>query len=73
MTTLADDLVPDQLGALWRPAASPASTPMGGRHRTITDRNCFAAIVHLARTSMPWRLLPARELAVAQRRRAGVA
>ena len=34
----------------------------GGRHRTISDRNCFAAIVFMARTSTPWRLLPAREL-----------
>jgi transposase len=28
----------------------------------IPDRNCFAAIVYMARTSTPWRLLPAREL-----------
>jgi transposase len=28
----------------------------------IPDRNCFAAIVYRARTSTPWRLLPAREL-----------
>jgi transposase len=36
--------------ALWRPA------------RTISDRACFATIVYMARTSTPWRLLPAREL-----------
>jgi transposase len=28
----------------------------------MLDRNCFAAIVYMARTSTPWRLLPAREL-----------
>jgi transposase len=43
-------------------AADAASPPYGGRHRTISDRNCFAAIVFMARTSTPWRLLPAREL-----------
>src|SRR4029453_13565885 len=32
------------------------------RHRTIPDRACLAAIVYMARTSTPWRLLPAREL-----------
>jgi transposase len=34
----------------------------GGRRRTIPDRNCFAAIVYMVRTSTPWRLLPAQEL-----------
>jgi transposase len=28
----------------------------------VPDRNCFAAIVYVARTSTSWRLLPAREL-----------
>jgi transposase len=41
---------------------SPPRPPYGGRHRTTPDRNCFAAIVFMARTSTPWRLLPAREL-----------
>jgi transposase len=36
--------------------------PYGGRHRTISDRACFAAIVYMARTSTSWRLLPAHEL-----------
>jgi transposase len=40
----------------------PPRPPYGGRHRTISDRNCFAAIVFMARTSTPWRLLPVREL-----------
>jgi transposase len=41
---------------------APPRPPYGGRHRTIPDRKCFAAIVYMARTSTPWRLLPAREL-----------
>ena len=63
MTTLADDLVPDELWALVEPLlpAQPRP-PYGGRHRTISDRACLAAIVYMARTSTPWRLLPAREL-----------
>jgi transposase len=43
-------------------AADSASVPYGVRHRAIPDRNCFAAIVFMARTSTPWRLLPAQEL-----------
>ena len=63
MTTLVDDLVPDELWALVEPLLpAPPRPPYGGRHRTIPDRNCFAAIVYMARTSTPWRLLPAREL-----------
>jgi transposase len=63
MTTLADDLVPDQLWAIVEPLLPPPPRPpYGGRHRTISDRNCFAAIVFMARTSTPWRLLPAQEL-----------
>ena len=63
MTTLADDLVPNELWALVAPLLpTPPRPPYGGRHRAISDRNCFAAIVYMARTSTPWRLLPAREL-----------
>jgi transposase len=63
MTTLADDLVPDELWAIVAPLLpAPPRPPYGGRHRTISDRACFAAIVYMARTSTPWRLLPAREL-----------
>jgi transposase len=63
MTVLVDDLVPDELWALVEPLLPvPPRPPYGGRHRTISDRNCFAAIVFMARTSTPWRLLPAREL-----------
>ena len=40
----------------------PPRPAYGGRHRSIPDRNCFAAIVYMARTSTPWRLLPAQEL-----------
>jgi transposase len=63
MTVLVDDLVPDQLWALVEPLLpAPPRPPYGGRRRTISDRNCFAAIVFMARTFTPWRLLPAREL-----------
>jgi len=41
------------------PTRSAAAARAG---RTISDRSCFAAIVFMARTSTPWRLLPAREL-----------
>jgi transposase len=63
MPTLVDDLVPDQLWAIVEPLLPvPPRPPYGGRHRAIPDRNCFAAIVYMARTSTPWRLLPAQEL-----------
>jgi transposase len=63
MTTLADDLVSDELWALVAPLLpAPPRPPYGGRHRTISDRACLAAIIYMARTSTPWRLLPAREL-----------
>ena len=63
MTTLADDLVPDELWALVEPLLpAPSRPPYGGRHRAIPDRNCFAAIIYMARTSTPWRLLPAQQL-----------
>jgi transposase len=63
MTTLADDLVPDKLSAIVEPLLpAPPRPPYGGRHRTISDQACLAAIVFMARTSTPWRLLPSREL-----------
>jgi transposase len=63
MSTLADDLVPDELWALVEPLLpAPPRPPYGGRHRTVPDRACLAAIVLMAGTSTPWRLLPAREL-----------
>jgi transposase len=63
MTTLADDLVPDKLWALVAPLLPvPPRPPYGGRRRAIPDRNCFTAIVFMACTSTPWRLLPAQEL-----------
>jgi transposase len=63
MTTLAGDLVPDELWALVAPLLpAPPRPPYGGRHRAIPDRACFAAIVYMARSSTPWRLLPAGEL-----------
>ena len=63
MTTLVDALVPDDLWAILQPLLPPPPRPWwGGRRRTIPDRNCSAAIVFMARTSTPWRLLPTQEL-----------
>jgi transposase len=63
MSTLIDDLVPDELWTLVEPLLpTPPRPPYGGRPRTISDRACFAAIVYMARTSTPWRLLPTGEL-----------
>jgi Transposase DDE domain len=54
MTSLIEGLVPNQLWAMVVPLlpASPRP-PYGGRRRTIPDRNCFAAVVFMARTSTP--------------------
>jgi transposase len=62
MTSLVGKLVPDDLWALVEPLLpSSPRPPYGGRHRTIPDRNCLAAIVFMARTSTPSRRLgPAR-------------
>src|SRR4029450_864982 len=63
MTSLVDDLVPAELWAIVEPLLPvPPRPPYGGWRRAVPDRNCFAAIVFMARTSPPWRLLPAREL-----------
>jgi transposase len=63
MTTPADDLVPDEFWALVEPLLpAPPPPPYGGRHPAISDRARLAAIVFMARTSTPWRLLAAREL-----------
>jgi transposase len=61
--TLAEDLVPDLLWTIVEPLRpAPPRPPYGRRRRAIPDRNCFTAIVYMARTSTPWRLLPAQEL-----------
>jgi transposase len=63
MGTLVEELVPDHLWAMVEPLLPvPLRPPYGGRRRAIPDRNCFAAIVYMARTSTPWRLLPVQEL-----------
>jgi hypothetical protein len=72
MTTLADDLVPDELWALVEPLLpAPPRPPDGGRHRTISDRACLAAIVYMARTSTPGGSCRPASWAAAHRRRAG--
>jgi transposase len=63
MPTLADRLVPDQLWKLVWPLLPPRPPHHhGGRPRQITDRACFAAVVFMTKASIPWELLPAREL-----------
>jgi transposase len=63
MSTLADRLVPDELWQRVEPLLPPPpSRARGGAPRTVPDRNCFAAVMFMARTSTPWALLPAREL-----------
>lgn len=58
MTALVQELVPDKLWAVAKPLLpSPPRPWWGGRVRTIPARNCFAAIVYMARTSTSWRLL----------------
>jgi transposase len=63
MTSLVDRLLPE---ALWQriqpllPAPPPRSR--GGVPRRVPDRNCLAVVIFMARTSTPWRLLPAKEL-----------
>jgi transposase len=42
--------------------STPPRPPYGGQGRAIPARNCFAAIIYRARTSTPWRLLPAQQL-----------
>jgi transposase len=43
-------------------AAGPTAPALWWPAPHISDRACLAAIVYMARTSTPWRLLPAREL-----------
>jgi transposase len=72
MTTLADDLASDELWALVEPLLpAPPRPPYGGRHRTISDRACLAAIVSMARTSTPGGCCPPVNWAAARRRPAG--
>ena len=67
-TTVTAKLVSDQLWAIVEPLLpAPPRPPYGGRHRAIPDRSCFAAAIFTARTSTPWRLLPARELGCGSR------
>ena len=55
--TMVEELVPDELWAIITPLLPAPPRPWwGGRTRAIPDRNCFAAILYMARTSTPWRL-----------------
>jgi transposase len=50
------------VGAAGAVAAGPRLGPVRRSAPDRSGRNCFAAIIYMARTSTPWRLLPAREL-----------
>ena len=63
MTSLVTKLVPDELCEIVAPLPPPAPhSPRGGRPRSVPDRNCLAGIIYMTRASIPWELLPAREL-----------
>jgi transposase len=63
MPTLIEKLVPDELWELVEPLVPPRRyDPRGGRPRQVPDRNCLAGIIYMTRTSIPWELLPAKEL-----------
>jgi transposase len=63
MTSLVDRLLPDGLWQRIQPLLPPPPPrPRGGVPRRVSDRNCVAALVFMARTSTPWALLPAKEL-----------
>jgi transposase len=63
MTDLVDKLVPDELWEIVDPLLPPPPrSPRGGRPRSVPDRNCLAGIIYMTRASIPWELLPAREL-----------
>ena len=52
MTTLADDLVPDELWAIVEPLLpAPPRPPYGGRHRTISELRELAAAAGLEVTA----------------------
>ena len=58
MTALVEELAPNELWAVVEPLLPPPPRPWwDGRVRAIPARTCFAAIVAMARTSTPWRLL----------------
>jgi transposase len=74
MATLVDYLVPDRLWAIVEPLLpAPPRPPYGGRHRAVPDRNCFAAIVYMARTSTHGGCYRPTSSAAARRRPAGAA
>ena len=62
MGSLADDSSRRPVGDRRTPAATSPRLSHGDQRRTIGHRNCFAALVFMARTSTPWRFLPAQKL-----------
>jgi len=58
-----DRLLPEELWQRIQPLLpAPPPRPRGGVPRRVPDRNCVAALIFMVRTSIPWSLLPAREL-----------
>ncbi len=55
---MAAVLVPDTFWGLIEPLLPiPLPKPQGGRPR-LTDRACFAGIIFVLRSGIPWRMLP---------------
>jgi hypothetical protein len=74
MTSLIDELVSNELSVAVEPLlAPPPRPPYGGRRRSISDRNCFAAIVYVARTSARGGSCQLASLVAARQPRFGVA
>jgi transposase len=72
MTSLVDRLLPDGLWQRMQPLLPPPPPrPRGGVPRRVSDRNCVAALVFMARTSTPWSCCRPRSWAVARLRPAG--
>src|SRR3712207_4913834 len=63
MTSLVDRLLPEELWQRIQPLLpAPPPRPRGGIPRRVPDRSCVAGLIFMARTSIPWSLLPAKEL-----------
>jgi hypothetical protein len=74
VTTLADDLVPDQLWALVEPLLpTPPRPPYGGRHRTISNRACSPRSCTWPAPPLRGGCCPPASWAAAPRRPAGAA
>ena len=64
---MAAQLVPDELWEAIRPLLPPKRPHPNGGRPWIDDRAVLGGIIYVLRAGVPWRLLPARELAAAAR------